>query len=393
MSQEGTIAGEVVASHSGQTVQLLVLQATPFCNIDCSYCYLPARNRQDRMSDQVIAAACDRIVEAGRIGPAITVLWHAGEPLVLGPSYYENAIALIESRFPSSTVIRHAFQTNGTLIDEAWCRFFGRPNITIGISVDGPKNLHDLHRVTRKGARTFDKTAAGLRLLRDHGINLQVITVLTRHSLFFPDEIYDFYVSEGISRVCFNVEEIEGVNRKSTLTDARCDDLFERFLERFLARVARDRRIKSVREFDHAFAALLNPRPRDRQAEPFEFVSVATNGDFGTYSPELLGLKDARWSDFAFGNVLTDSFEEAAGTDKFIRMTEEINEGIARCRATCSFFDVCGGGAPVNKFCETGRFDATETLHCRLIVKCVTTVALRDFERNAPQGEGRRNGC
>ena len=236
--------------------QLLVLQPTPFCNINCSYCYLPNRQLNGRMSDEVIGAAIERLVASGRLGPTLCVLWHAGEPLILSPSYYGSAMSIIEARVPASTLVTYNFQTNGTLIDEAWCRFFSRPNIRVGVSVDGPQHLHDLYRVNRRGEGTFHQTISGLRQLRRAGIELSVITVLTRNALFFPDEFYDFYIQEGISRVCFNIDEIEGVNQRSTLQDPRCDTLFVHFFERFLELVSRDRLIKSVRELDHVFAAI-----------------------------------------------------------------------------------------------------------------------------------------
>ena len=367
-------------------MELLILQPTPFCNIDCSYCYLPGRNLKGRMSDQVIAAACSRVVEAGRVGERISVVWHAGEPLVLPIGYYQRAIAIIAGLMPVGTLVEHHFQTNATLIDDDWCRFFSRPGIKVGVSIDGPRALHDRHRRTRTGAGTFARVMAGLKLLVSAGVPFHVISVLTRDALHFPDEFYDFYAANGIERVCFNIEEIEGNNAKSSLSDARAEDLYTRFLERFMQRMSEHGVVKSVREFDQALGRVMSRAGRDhmrnQQAVPFLILSVAMNGDYTTFSPELLGMTHERWGDFVIGNVLADSLADAECSEKFRALDSEIAHGLARCREACAYYDLCGGGAPANKLFETGRFDSTETLYCRYTVKLTTEVILSAIERD-----------
>ena len=275
---------------SAGLIEMVVLQPTSFCNIDCSYCYLPNRNAKRRMSGEVLGALLERLLASGRLGSSLTMLWHAGEPLTLPVSYYDKAISMVMARLPSSVAVTHNFQTNGMLINEEWCDFFRRPDVRVGVSIDGPRNLHDLHRTTRRGERTFDQTIAGLRMLRTCGVELRVISVLTRQALFFPDELFDFYVAEGVSHVAFNIDEIDGINPKSSLEDPRCEPLFTQFFARFIQRCSHNSAIKSVRELDHVFSAIVNPRHRDVQNKPFAIVSVAADGDFTTYSPELLGM-------------------------------------------------------------------------------------------------------
>jgi uncharacterized protein len=379
-------------ARTGPPIELLILQSTPFCNIDCSYCYLSGRSDRARMSEQVIAAACERAAASGRLGKKLSIVWHAGEPLVLPVAYYERARDVARWALPASTRVEHHFQTNGTLLGEEWCEFLQRDDVRVGVSVDGPRALHDRHRRTRKGAGTFDRTIAGIRRLVESGLDFHVISVLTRDSLFFPDEMHDFYVEHGIRNVCFNIEEIEGINRTSTLSDQRCEALYARFFERFLERAGESGFISSVRELDQAFGALLKPKGgpplRNQQAEPFLIVSVAANGDYTTFSPELLGMSDDRWGNFVLGNVLTHSFADVESSEKYRALTAEIARGVERCRATCGYFAVCGGGAPSNKLYETGSFDATETLCCRYTIKLMTEVALRSIEQGIAAGPG-----
>lgn len=186
-------------------IQLLVVQPTPFCNIDCRYCYLPGRTSKAVVAEATLRNLFTQVFASGWAAEGLSVVWHAGEPMVLPIEFYRNAFALIDGLKPPDLPLSHSFQTNGTLIDEAWCRFFLEAGINVGVSIDGPRHLHDRNRVTRSGRGTFDKVIAGVRLLRRHGVPFHVISVLSAESLAAPQEMFDFYVGEGIEHVCFNV--------------------------------------------------------------------------------------------------------------------------------------------------------------------------------------------
>jgi uncharacterized protein len=378
---DAKVIGAAVSQNVAATrIELLVLQPTPFCNIDCKYCYLPARNNTQRMSRAVLEASLEFVAQSGRLGPDISIVWHAGEPLVLPVSYYENAIATVARLMPASTRVRHHFQTNGILIDEAWCAFFARPDVEVGVSIDGPKAFHDRYRVTRAGGGSHDKAMRGIAQLRAADISFHVISVLTREALFFPDEFFEFYCENGISRVCFNIEEIEGLNTRSSLADPRCEVQFKRFMRRFLDLITERGGIEFVREFHSAFGAIKAPaqlrRGANQQCRPFAILSVGVTGDISTFSPELLGMSHNRWGDFVLGNVLTDDLTTIEHAPKFAAMAAEVARGVENCRAECQHFEFCGGGAPANKLFETGWFDTTETLYCRYTVKRLADMAV-----------------
>ncbi|MBA4178573.1 MAG: hypothetical protein C0505_18735 [Leptothrix sp. (in: Bacteria)] len=145
--------------------RLLVLQPTPFCNMACSYCYLPARDKRSRMPLATVRQAARRLADDGLAGDALTVVWHAGEPLVLPPGYYAAAFEAIAAALPG-VAVTHAMQTNATLISDAWCRFFVQHGVAVGVSVDGPPALHDACRRTRRGGGTSARVQAGLARLR-----------------------------------------------------------------------------------------------------------------------------------------------------------------------------------------------------------------------------------
>ena len=160
-------------------IQLVVIQPTPFCNIDCRYCYLPDRGNKSVIAEETIAKLFSQIFATGWVKEGFSVVWHAGEPMVLPTEFYRRAFALIDELKPTDIDLTHAFQTNGTLIDDPWCDFFTEAKVNVGVSVDGPQRLHDINRRSRSGRGTFDRTIAGIRRLHARGVPFHVISVLS----------------------------------------------------------------------------------------------------------------------------------------------------------------------------------------------------------------------
>ncbi len=348
-------------------LRLLVLQPTPFCNIDCSYCYLSNRTSTARMSLETLDLICQRLFESPLLGASLDVAWHGGEPLAVPLSWYERAVALMEQRRPAHVRLRHCFQTNGLLVNDAWVEFFARIGARVGLSIDGPADLHDANRRTRRGHGTHEGAMRAVRLLQERGHEFHVITVLTEPALAEPEKLFDFYVQNGIKEVGFNIEEVEGVHPGSSLAGADMETRFRTFIRRFLELTWNAPGLLRVREFEDAIRLILARAPeRDQQNIPFAIVSISHDGAVSTFSPELLGAHHARFPNFSFGNIATDSFLDIQRAPLFRTISREIESGVEACERTCPYFAWCGGGAPANKLFETGRFSATETLHCRL---------------------------
>ena len=366
-------------------IQLLVVQPTPFCNIDCHYCYLPDRSNKAVVSNETLRNLFGQIFASGWADDGLSVVWHAGEPMVLPVSFYQRALALIDELKPVSLPVSHSFQTNGTLIDDDWADFIIEKKINIGVSVDGPQHLHDLNRVTRSGRGTFEKTVAGIRLLRERAIPFHVISVLTMESLAAPQAMFDFYVAEGIDHVCFNVEESEGDYRSRSFAATGIEDAYYRFLSEFWRlSAAHPGKIKFIREIDDAQRNVLRPREvnlSNQLTTPFAVTSMDWSGNIATFSPELLGLKNALYDDFILGNVNRDRLSDMAAGLLLARMQADIDAGVAMCRERCEYFSVCGGGEPVNKLAENGSFATSETTYCRMTKMRSTDLILDRLER------------
>lgn len=364
-------------------VEMLILQSTPFCNLDCSYCYLPHRQSKQQMSDETLASAFNRVFSSKFIGDHLTIVWHAGEPLVPGTAYYRRAFEILKQHKPDRLNVTHNIQTNGTLLDQDWIDFLLTNRVTIGLSIDGPAYLHNRSRKTRRGGPTFDQTMRGLRLLRTNSLPFHVITVLTRDSLSDANELFDFYVDNGISKIAFNIEEMEGDHTTSSLQNKSIDADMRAFLQRFQSLCESNPGKLEVREFIGAFGGIVNPNCvnyGNPLAEPFRTLSIGVNGEISTFSPELLGYSSERHGPFEFGNVHTHSLDDVANHPRFLAVNDEIARGVERCRCSCDYFEICQGGSPGNKFFENGTFDSTETLFCRLSKKAVIDVVLERIE-------------
>jgi uncharacterized protein len=374
-------------------IQLLVVQPTPFCNIDCRYCYLADRTNKSVVSPETLKNLFTQVFASGWAAEGLSVVWHAGEPMVLPVAFYRDAFAMIDALKPSGLPVKHSFQTNGTLIDDAWCDFIAEAEIAIGVSIDGPRHLHDRNRVTRSGRGTFDKTIAGVRRLKHHGLPFHVISVLTTASLAVPREMFDFYLAEGIEHVCFNVEESEGDHRSESFSEAGIEDAYYNFLSEFWRLSAANQgRIQFIREIDDIQRNILRPNGAgflNQLATPFAIVSMDWTGNIATFSPELLGLKNALYDNFVLGNVNRDRLVALAERPLLQRMKADIDAGIALCRERCEYFSVCGGGEPVNKLFENGSFATAETTYCRMTKMRATDLVLDRLERMPGFVEGR----
>lgn len=371
-------------------VGMVVLQPTAFCNIDCAYCYLPNRSDKHVMPQSTVARIFSELFASGWASPKLTVIWHAGEPLVVPPAYYREAFEAIERMRPKSVEVVHSFQTNGMLIDAQWCGLFRDWNAGVGVSIDGPREIHDANRRTRSGAGTFDRAIAGVRTLRAEGIPFHVISVLSDRNLDRPDEMLDFYLSEGIDHVCFNVEESEGAHVSGLFDGVDTKRRYAAFLRRFWHR-GRASGLQFVREIDLAIGRIFRPdevATRNIQVEPLGMLNIDSRGNVSSFSPELLGLKNKDYGDYLLGNICFQSLAEIYENCLKSALLRDIRLGVEACGANCEYFSVCGGGAPVNKFFENGSFASTGTSFCALTQMVPTDIVLEAYDRLEQDARG-----
>ena len=202
--------------------------------------------------------------------------------------------------------------------------------------------------------------------------------------------MFDFYVSEGIKEVCFNVEESEGSHVSPTFAQRDVEAEYYWFMSEFWRlSAANPGKLNFIREIDHAIQQVLRPRDAitaNQLIEPFAVTSMDVAGNISTFSPELLGLKSEKYGDYLLGNINTDRLVDLPVRKNLANMQRDIRAGVELCRQECQYFSVCGGGEPVNKLSENGTFVSTETAYCRLTRKRVTDLVLSALDRLPASG-------
>lgn len=369
-------------------ISLLVIQPTSFCNLDCDYCYLPNRDQKNRLSLDLIEPIFKEIFTSRFLGCPFTICWHAGEPLAVPISFYDSAFKLInqasEKYNQHNVGFYHSFQSNATLITQAWCDLFKQYPVHVGVSIDGPAFLHDIHRKTRNGKGSHENTLRGIKYLQKNNIPNSVIAVLTDDSLDYPDEIFNFFIEHDILDVGFNMEETEGIHQYSSLDKQGVKERYQGFIQRFWDLTSQYQGEFKVREFE-SICSLIYTEDRLNNTEmnhPFAIVNIDYQGNFSTFDPELLAIKTEQYGDFILGNILRDSLESVCHSQKFQQIYQDMQSGVNLCRETCAYFGVCGGGAGSNKYWENGTFNSSETKACQYRIKVITDVVVNELEKS-----------
>jgi len=189
-------------------LHLMAKPAGPLCNLDCGYCFYlekeqlyPARQRF-LMDDAVLHAYVSQTI-ANETGPEVLFTWQGGEPMLRGLEFYRRAVAL-QQQLAGDKIVRNALQTNGTLLDETWCSFLAEAGFIVGLSLDGPRAIHDAARVDKQGRPTFDAVLGALHRLQRHGIAVNVLVTVTQQVAQEPLAVYQFLKQEGVRHIQFN---------------------------------------------------------------------------------------------------------------------------------------------------------------------------------------------
>ena len=279
---------------------IMLKPAGSLCNLDCNYCYYLDKaeiygGHEPRMSDEMLETVVREYIAANDV-PEVTFNWHGGEPLILGLDFYKRALEY-ERRYAGDKIIHNTLQTNGTLLTQEWADFFFENDFLIGISLDGPQDVHDKFRKDKGGHPTFDRVMRGLTILRETGVQFNTMSTVNKASEGRGLEIYQFLKSIGSQYMQF-MPVLEHV--KYPLD-------------------ASGKMIKTARPY--------------------------------IVDPQTPGAEIARWSvgELAFGKFLCDIFDYWVCNDVGRYYVNEFDATLANwCGAqpgTCVFAQTCGGNA------------------------------------------------
>lgn len=180
---------------------VMVKPAGSVCNLNCAYCYylekrkLYPEKKDFRMTEELLEEFTKQYIEANEV-PVVTFTWQGGEPTLMGLDFFKRAIEL-QKKYAGGKRIENAFQTNGTRLNDDWCKFFKDNNILVGISIDGPEHNHDHYRKTYSGGPTFRRVMRGIELLQKHRVEFNTLSVVNDYNVHFAKETYRFLKDIG----------------------------------------------------------------------------------------------------------------------------------------------------------------------------------------------------
>lgn len=373
--------------------QVFVKPIGALCNLDCQYCYylkkehLYPKGETFQMSDETLE---DYIVQHIDASPeaVIRFSWHGGEPTLLGLNYFRKIVALQRKHRPPNKSIVNGIQTNGTLLTEEWCRFFAREGFAVGISIDGPPEMHDLYRVTKDQKPTHEQTMRGYELLQEHGVYTDILCVVNAHNVQFPLQVYRFFKQLNAQYITFlplvEPDNKGGVSHNSVPAEAwgkfLCT-IFDEWIDRDIGRI-------KVQIFEEAARTAFKQEHSLCIFRPTcgDIPVVEHNGDF--YSCDHFVDVDHH-----LGNIRETPLVELLESPEQRAFGRAKLETLPRYCQECDVRAMCNGECPKNRFImapdgETGlnylcagykRFFA----HCQPFVSEVAAL----WRRQNPEGE------
>jgi uncharacterized protein len=192
---------EVLAREALPNYHLLAKPAGAACNLGCKYCFFLSKEnlygeRESPLMDEAVLETYLRQLMESSPGPQVDVAWQGGEPMLRGLDFYRHSVELAEQYRKPHQHILHTMQTNGTLIDDEWAAFFKQHNYLVGLSIDGPRELHDAYRIDKQGQGSFDAVIRGWNILRRHDVDTNILCTIHTANQDHPLKVYRFFRDE-----------------------------------------------------------------------------------------------------------------------------------------------------------------------------------------------------
>ncbi len=206
-----------------EAFHLMAKPTGAICNLDCTYCFylekekLYVKNKDWKMSGDVLESYIKQYIESQKT-PVITFSWQGGEPTLLGVDFFKEAVEL-QKKYSNGKKIENTFQTNGVLLNDEWCEFLKENNFLIGLSIDGPEEMHNKYRLYKGGQLSFEKVMNGLRFLQKHEVEFNTLTCVQRDNSYQPLKVYNFLKEIGSTFMQFiPIAEREAGNKNELLS-------------------------------------------------------------------------------------------------------------------------------------------------------------------------------
>ena len=192
--------GLTFPANAPPSFHVLIKPTGAICNLDCRYCFFLSKEMlypgsRFQMAEDLLETYLKQLLESHRV-PQVDVAWQGGEPTLMGLEFFQRSVVLVNTLKRPNQQIQYTIQTNGTQLNDEWCSFFKKNNFLVGLSVDGPKALHDIYRVNKGGAGSFDQVMRGFECLKKHKVDVNVLCTVHAANQGHPLEVYRFFRDE-----------------------------------------------------------------------------------------------------------------------------------------------------------------------------------------------------
>ena len=340
-------------------ISVLMKPSSGMCNMKCDYCFY-CDETQKRiqesygfMSEQTLKNVIRKTML--RAEGAVSYAFQGGEPTLRGIDFFEKAIAYEKQYNKHGIRVCNALQTNGYLIDEAWCEFFKKNHFLIGLSIDGTKEIHDTYRHNKSGEPTFERICHTAELMDQYGVEYNILTVVNQKVASHVSEIYDFYKKKGWNYqqyiACLDpLEEVHGKNGYALKPEQYGKFLVELF--HLWYKDWKKGKQPYIRQFENYIGILLGYQPEACDQRGTCGIQNVVEADGSVYPCDFYMLDDYRLGNF--NENCMDEINARRGEIKFVERSFQIEES---CR-TCEYFHLCRDGCQRNRDLvkETGRY-------------------------------------
>lgn len=336
------------------------------CNLDCAYCYylekenLYASNRKHQMSDELLERFVREYIRS-QSRAEILFTWHGGETLLRPITFYQKALDL-QKRYGGNRQIDNCLQTNGVLLTDEWCEFFKKNNFLVGISLDGPKDIHNKYRRSKQGHSTFDDVMRGIELLQKHDVMFNILSVINKENAQYPLEVYHFFKEIGCNYLQFSpiVERVSHLTaglkhtNPAVQTDLvlapysiTADEFADFYIAIFNEWVRNDVGKTYIQLFDSTLANWIGEQP--------SICTMAKHcGHAGVmeFNGDVYSCDHFVYPEYKIGNIYKETLtsmmfsqkQQKFGLDKYKSLPNQCME--------CQFLNICYGECPKNRFIE-----------------------------------------
>jgi uncharacterized protein len=356
---------------------LLAKPTGAICNLDCKYCFFLSKEMlypgsRFRMADELLELYIKQLLEAQQ-GSEVNVAWQGGEPTLMGLDFFKRSVELVEKyRKPGQRVL-HTIQTNGTTIDAEWAAFFKQHNFLVGLSVDGPRELHDAYRVNKGGAGTFDQVMRGWEHLNTFEVDVNILCTLHAANADHPQEVYRFFRDELGARYLQFIPIIERTTSETrsiaergwSVTDNSKRPLYTQLGDRVTSRSVQPE------QYGRFLNVVFDEWVRQDVGEVFvQLFDVALGSWMGIHSlcifaptcgnalalehnGDLYSCDHFVEPDYLLGNIQQDHMIELVASEKQRKFGRDKQDTLPRYCRECDVRFACNGGCPKDRFMHT----------------------------------------